>query len=115
MEVTESLISTPTPSSNSVPGFNVKEMTRRTELGLDEMTEYTVDPEWEKIFDKIKNDLTPEERKQKKIKMTINCLKILTLWYLHRYHTPDPEKKSFYLLENTLLGNIHDLDRLDIM
>ena len=61
-----SLINFLTPPSNANPSYTVKETMRTLDLGLDQIIKYHVRPVWEKVFDKLKNDLTEEERKQKR-------------------------------------------------
>ena len=46
--------------------------------------------------------------------MMLNWLQIVMLKYIKNFHVPDKENKSFYLLQNNMLGEALQMKALNI-
>ena len=80
-QIVGSLIKYPTPSSNAIPGFIVKECRKSLGEHLDNRVKYFVMPEMNEIIDNMHNILTDEEKAEEK-RITLPRLKHITFLYL---------------------------------
>ena len=112
-EMMESGIRFPCPPTRSIPGASCKMPKTIMDTQINPSREYIFPSGFNVIFNPIPTELSHEERNANPKKMTIARLEWLVLNYLKAVHKPDPDNGSFYILENTTLGQVLQLAALD--
>ena len=109
----ESSLRFPNPPITSIPGAKCSNRKTILDTEIDLGKEYVIPSGFRLIFAKIRQRLSQRERNMSPIKMRMARLEQLILYFIRTEIRSVPGNESFYIIKNTGLGRVMQLDALD--